>query len=124
MERVGNPDRIYMSTGMAKKMFTCIFKGVPSLCHKSCKMMCEISTSQVHSLDGMRQRITFIYGDYMRHSIPRIEHNTCSSARCIQGEHSLDGHIHGRAIESLKHDLEKKAAVQEDVYMWLFSVTP
>ncbi|KFV67873.1 hypothetical protein N307_03432, partial [Dryobates pubescens] len=27
------------------------------------------------------------------------------TARGIQGQHSLDGHIHGRDIEGLKHDL-------------------
>ncbi|EGW09956.1 hypothetical protein I79_018278 [Cricetulus griseus] len=31
---------------------------------------------------------------------------TCGAARCIEGEHSLNGDIHGRDIEGFEHDLE------------------
>lgn len=31
---------------------------------------------------------------------------TGGAARCVEGEHSLNGDIHGRDIEGFKHDLE------------------
>lgn len=32
---------------------------------------------------------------------------TGGTARGIQGQHSLDGYIHGWGVEGLKHDLER-----------------
>lgn len=31
---------------------------------------------------------------------------TCGAARCIEGEHSLNGDVHGRDVEGFEHDLE------------------
>lgn len=33
---------------------------------------------------------------------------TGGTAGSVQGQHSLDGHIHGRGVEGLKHDLERE----------------
>jgi hypothetical protein len=41
----------------------------------------------------------------VRDTITRIHDNTSGSARGIKGEDSLDGNIHGRHVEGLKHDL-------------------
>merc|ERR1712183_840861 len=53
----------------------------------------------------MREGITFIDWDTMRDTISRIHDNTSGTARGIEGENSLDGHIHGGHVEGLKHDL-------------------
>merc|ERR1719245_619020 len=53
----------------------------------------------------MRQGITLIDGDSVGDTITTIQDNTCCTSRSIQGEDSLDGHIHGRCVEGLKHDL-------------------
>merc|ERR1711939_1250581 len=41
----------------------------------------------------------------MRDTISRIHDNTGGTAGGIEGEDSLDGNIHGRHVEGLKHDL-------------------
>merc|ERR1719453_901160 len=47
----------------------------------------------------------------MRHAIARVHDDACCAARRIQGEDSLNGHIHGGNIESIKHDLRHPFAV-------------
>merc|ERR1719260_611170 len=53
----------------------------------------------------MREGITFINRDTMGNTISRVHDNTSGTARGIKGEDSLDGNIHGRHVEGLKHDL-------------------
>merc|ERR1719385_239017 len=53
----------------------------------------------------MGKGITFIDGDTMGDTITRVHDNTSGTARGIEGKDSLDGDIHGRHIEGLKHDL-------------------
>merc|ERR1711872_608308 len=53
----------------------------------------------------MGEGITFIDGDTVRDTITRVHDNTSGTARGIEGEDSLDGNIHGRHVEGLKHDL-------------------
>merc|ERR1719175_16678 len=53
----------------------------------------------------MREGITFIDRNSMGDTITRIHDNTSGTARGIEGEDSLDGNIHGRHVEGLKHDL-------------------
>merc|ERR1712114_136017 len=53
----------------------------------------------------MGEGITFIDGDTVGDTISRVHDNTSGTARCIEGEDSLDGNIHGRHVEGLKHDL-------------------
>merc|ERR1712234_31057 len=53
----------------------------------------------------MGKGITFIDGNSMGDTITRIHDDTSGTARGIEGEDSLDGNIHGRHVEGLKHDL-------------------
>ena len=41
----------------------------------------------------------------MRNTVSRIQDDTGGSSRSVQGQDSLDGNIHGGAVEGLKHDL-------------------
>merc|ERR1712073_40925 len=41
----------------------------------------------------------------MGNTISRVHDNTSSTARSIKRKDSLDGNIHGRHVEGLKHDL-------------------
>merc|ERR1719195_1675750 len=41
----------------------------------------------------------------MRDTISRVHDNASGTARGIEGEDSLDGHVHGGHVEGLKHDL-------------------
>ncbi|KGL81776.1 hypothetical protein N309_01589, partial [Tinamus guttatus] len=53
----------------------------------------------------MGEGIAFIDGHSVGNTITRVHHNTSSTTRGIQGQHSLDGYIHGWSVEGLKHDL-------------------
>ena len=53
----------------------------------------------------MGKGITLIDGHGVRYTITRVEHDTSGTTRGVQGEHSLDGHIHGWGVEGLEHDL-------------------
>merc|ERR1739838_498743 len=53
----------------------------------------------------MGKSITFIDWNTMGDTISRVHDNTSGTARGIEGEDSLDGDIHGRHVEGLKHDL-------------------
>merc|ERR1712026_299527 len=61
--------------------------------------------SQVQTEDGVGESITFIDRDSVGDTITRIHDNTSGTARGIKGKDSLDSNIHGRHVESLKHDL-------------------
>jgi len=51
------------------------------------------------------QSITLVDGHSVGHTISRVQYDTGGTTRCIQGQHSLDGHVHGWRVECLKHDL-------------------
>merc|ERR1719213_1192189 len=53
----------------------------------------------------MGESITFIDGDSVGNTITRVHDNTSGTTRGIEGKDSLDGNIHGRHVEGLKHDL-------------------
>merc|ERR1712019_84648 len=69
------------------------------------KVVGELTTSQVQTEDGMGESITLIDGDIVGDTIARVHDHASGTARGIEGEDSLDGNIHGRHIEGLKHDL-------------------
>merc|ERR1711992_466763 len=53
----------------------------------------------------MGESITFIDGDSVGNTITRVHDHTSGTTRGIEGEDSLDGNIHSRHVEGLKHDL-------------------
>ncbi len=53
----------------------------------------------------MGQGITLVDGDSVGNTITRVENDTGGTSRCIEGEHGLDGNVHGWSVEGLKHDL-------------------
>merc|ERR1712038_1895478 len=65
----------------------------------------ELTASQVQTENSMGKSITFIDGNSVGDTITRVHDNSCGTARCIQGEDSLNGNIHSRHVESLEHDL-------------------
>merc|ERR1712198_519595 len=69
------------------------------------QVVSELTSSKVKTDNGMGKGITFIDGDTMGDTITRVHDNTSSTARGIKGKDSLDGDIHGRHVEGLKHDL-------------------
>jgi len=80
-------------------------EAVASLGEDLHQVVSQVTTGQVQPEDGMGQGITFIDGDSVGDTITTVQDNTGGPTRGIQREDSLDGHIHGRCVEGLKHDL-------------------
>ena len=59
----------------------------------------------------MGKSITLIDGHSVGDTITRVQDDTSGSARGVQGEHSLDGNVHGGGVEGLEHDLGHLLAV-------------
>merc|ERR1711971_695109 len=85
--------------------FSCGGKAIASLSKDLHQVVSEVTAGQVQPEDGMGQGITFVDGYCVRDTITRIEDNTGGPTRGIQGEHSLDGHVHGGGVEGFKHNL-------------------
>merc|ERR1719431_1669940 len=90
------PDNLPLSSGG---------EGVATLSEDLHEVVGELTTSQIQTDNGVRESITFIDWDSMGDSISRVHHNTSGTTRGVQGEDSLDSHIHGGHVECLKHDL-------------------
>ena len=69
------------------------------------EVICEITSSQIQTEDGVGESISLVDGHSVRHTITRVEHDTSSTSRSVQREHSLDGDVHCWCVEGLEHDL-------------------
>src|SRR5574340_257064 len=67
--------------------------------------ICMVTTSKVQTKNGMRESVTLIDGNSVTHTITRIQHDTSGTSTSIEGQNSLDGNVHSRHLECLKHDL-------------------
>ena len=65
----------------------------------------QITASEIQTEDGVRQSVTFVDGHSVGDTIAGIEDDTGGTAGSVQRQDGLDGHIHGRYIEGLEHDL-------------------
>merc|ERR1739837_16213 len=55
------------------------------------EVVCELTSSQVQTEDGVGEGITFIDGDGVGDTITRVHDNTSGTTRGIEGKDSLDG---------------------------------
>merc|ERR1711884_72742 len=78
---------------------------VTSLSEDLHQVVGEFTSSEVKTEDGVGESITFIDGDSVGNTITRVHNNTGGTTRGVQGEHSLDGNVHGGHVEGLEHDL-------------------
>merc|ERR1712183_991851 len=65
----------------------------------------ELTASQVKTDDGMRKSVTLVDGDAVGDTVTGVHDDTGGTAGGVQGEHSLDGDVHGGHVEGLEHDL-------------------
>ena len=65
----------------------------------------QVTSSQIETEDGVGKSISLIDGHGVGDTISRVHDDTGGTARGIEGEHSLDGHVHGGGVEGLEHDL-------------------
>merc|ERR1711979_167438 len=80
-------------------------EGVATLCKDLHQVVCELTSSKIKAHNRVGEGITFIDWDTVRYTISRVHDNTSSTARGVEGENSLDGNIHSRHVEGLKHDM-------------------
>merc|ERR1719352_1435658 len=65
----------------------------------------KLTASQVEPEDGVGKSVTLVDGDGVGDAVTGVHHNAGGTAGGIQGEHSLDGDVHGGRVEGLEHDL-------------------
>merc|ERR1719173_297793 len=80
-------------------------EGVSPLGEDLHEVVGELTASKVKTDDGVGEGITFIDGDTVGNTITRVHDDASGTSRGVQGEHSLDGHVHGGHVEGLEHDL-------------------
>merc|ERR1719264_1812345 len=61
--------------------------------------------SQVEPEDGVGECVSLIDGDSVGDTVTGVHHDTGGTARGVEGQDSLDGHVHGGGVEGLEHDL-------------------
>merc|ERR1711923_166043 len=69
------------------------------------KMISEVTASQVEPEDGVGESVTLVDGDSVGDTVSGVQDDTGGTAGGVQGEHGLDGDIHGGSVECLEHDL-------------------
>merc|ERR1719278_26149 len=69
------------------------------------QVVCEITAGKVEPEDGVGKSVTLVDGDGVGDAVARVQDDSGGTAGSIQGEHSLDGNVHGGRVEGLKHDL-------------------
>merc|ERR1711878_203570 len=65
----------------------------------------QLAASQVQTDDGVGESVTLVDGDTVGDTVTGVHDDTGGTAGGVQGEHSLDGDVHGGHVESLEHDL-------------------
>ena len=80
-------------------------EGVPTLGEDLHEVVGQVTAGQVQTEDGVGKSISLIDGHGVGDTITRVEHDTGGTSRGVQGQHGLDGHVHGWGVEGLEHDL-------------------
>ena len=78
---------------------------VSSLSEDLHEVVREVPPGQVQPEDGVREGVPLVDGDGVAHAVAGVEHDAGRTTGSVQGEHGLDRHVHGRAVERLEHDL-------------------
>merc|ERR1719481_1783574 len=80
-------------------------EGVSTLSENLHEVVGQLTASQVQTDDGVRESVTLVDGDTMGDTVTSVHDDTSPLSGGVQGEHSLDGHVHGGHVEGLEHDL-------------------
>ena len=63
------------------------------------EVVCQVSSSQVESENGVGERKTFVNGHSVGDTVSRVEDDTGGSTGSVQGQHGLDRDVEGRALK-------------------------
>merc|ERR1712240_459904 len=80
-------------------------EGVSTLSENLHEVVGQLTASQVQTDDGVGESVTLVDGDTMGDTVTSVHDDTSGTTGGVQGEHSLDGHVHGGHVEGLEHDL-------------------
>merc|ERR1712051_323886 len=80
-------------------------EGVAPLGEDLHQVVGELTASQVKTDDGVGESVTLVDGDTVGDTVTGVHDDTGGTAGGVQGEHSLDGDVHGGHVEGLEHDL-------------------
>merc|ERR1712243_210554 len=71
------------------------FEGVAPLGEDLHQVVGELTASQVKTDDCVEESITLVDGDTVGDTVTGVHDDTSGTAGGVQGEHSLDGDVHG-----------------------------
>jgi hypothetical protein len=71
----------------------------------------EVAAGEVEAEDGVGERVALVDGDSVRDAVAGVHDDAGGAARRVEREDGLDGHVHGRHVEGLEHDLGHLLAV-------------
>merc|ERR1719173_305463 len=80
-------------------------EGVSPLGEDLHQVVGELTASQVEPHNSVGEGITFIDGNAMRDTIAGVQDDASGTSGGVEGEHGLDGNVHGGHVEGLEHDL-------------------
>merc|ERR1719293_485420 len=80
-------------------------EGVAPLGEDLHQVVGELTASQVKTDDGVGESVTLVDGDTVGDTVTGVHDDTGGTAGGVQGQHSLDGDVHGGHVEGLEHDL-------------------
>merc|ERR1711881_13701 len=80
-------------------------EGVAPLGEDLHQVVGELTASQVQTDDGVGEGVTLVDGHAVGDTVAGVHHDTGGTAGGVQGEHGLDGDVHGGHVEGLEHDL-------------------
>merc|ERR1712037_853598 len=80
-------------------------EGVAPLGEDLHQVVSELTASQVKTDDGVGESVTLIGGDGVGDTVTGVHDDTSGTSGGVQGEHGLDGNVHGGHVEGLEHDL-------------------
>merc|ERR1711899_184862 len=76
-------------------------EGVATLGEDLHEVVGELTASQVKTDDGVGESVTLVDGDTVGDTVTGVHDDTGGTAGGVQGEHGLDGDVHGGHVEGL-----------------------
>ena len=83
-------------------------EAVASLPEDLHEVVCRAPASQVRTQDGMGEGVALVDGHSVGDPIPSPTMPEVQPEAHTEGQHSPDGHVHGRSVEAPKRNLSQK----------------
>lgn len=80
-------------------------EGVTALSKNLHEVVGQVTTSHVHTRDGLGKGETLVDGDQVSNTVTRVEDDTGGTTGSVQRQDGLNGDVEGRGVEGLEDDL-------------------